>query len=242
MPKEEKYKYIKPNCPRCSSSNTRVDEKKSQLKCQYCGYSGHWEQFFEGTKERVEVQKLFRKGELGGEFHKKPRKSARVYYQEHRVQRLEYGKDYYRTHQQQAKEHYRTHQQQAKEYYQTHRDKILAYTKVHLKKYLSIERNRCKWNARFLAYFHKRQALLASCEINDLTTDEMRFLLEAAQVCAICGKPFDKTDPKKKKTIDHIIPISKNGNHTLSNIQIAHGSCNSKKGNRSYTPLQLVLA
>lgn len=243
MPKEKAFKYIKPRCPKCNSQNTRVDEKKSQLKCQYCGYQGHWIQFFEGEKEREEVQKLFRKGGLEGrKYRKKPKRSAQAYYQEHRVQRLEYGSSYYQKNRTQrldyGENYYRAHQRQAKEYYQIHRDKLLAYSKVHLRIYLKTE----KGKALFLASCHRRRALLASCKINDLTTDEMRLLLDTAQVCAICGKLFDETDSKKKKTIDHIIPVSKNGNHTLSNIQIAHGSCNSKKGNRSYTSLQLVSA
>ena len=32
--------------------------------------------------------------------------------------------------------------------------------------------------------------------------------------------------------IDHIIPLSKDGNHTLTNLQITHPLCNLKKGNR----------
>jgi len=62
-----KYKYIKPKCPRCGSMDTRADEKHSQLKCKRCGYPGHWRQFFEGEKEREEVQKLFRQKKLEGD-------------------------------------------------------------------------------------------------------------------------------------------------------------------------------
>ena len=126
MHKETGFKYIKPSCPRCGSLNTKASGGKRQLNCQYCGYQGYWKQFFEDTKERAAVQKLFK--ELGGEFHKKPRRSAQAYYQEHRVQRLEYGSSYYQKNRTQrlnySKDYYRTHQQQAKEYYQTHRDKI----------------------------------------------------------------------------------------------------------------------
>jgi len=66
MHKEKKYKYIKPSCPRCGSLNTRAKEEISSIKCQHCGYPGHWRQFFEGQKERIEVQKLFNEGKLEG--------------------------------------------------------------------------------------------------------------------------------------------------------------------------------
>jgi len=51
-------------------------------------------------------------------------------------------------------------------------------------------------------------------------------------ICGICGKPikFD-TDPKSKwaLTRDHIIPLSKGGEHSMKNCQIAHRICNSYK-------------
>lgn len=70
MQKEKGYKYIKPSCPRCGSYNTRAVEEISSIKCQHCGYPGHWSQFFEGTKERKAVQKLFTEGRLTGDISK----------------------------------------------------------------------------------------------------------------------------------------------------------------------------
>ena len=77
---------------------------------------------------------------------------------------------------------------------------------------------------------HKRRALLASCKINDLTTPQIRALLSSAHVCAIDKQPFNNNG--RKKSIDHIIPLSKGGNNTLSNIQIICLRCNLKKSNK----------
>jgi 5-methylcytosine-specific restriction endonuclease McrA len=54
--------------------------------------------------------------------------------------------------------------------------------------------------------------------------------------CALCGKPFDFDAAPRTPlsfTIDHIIPRSKGGSHDdLANMQPAHHSCNSARGDR----------
>lgn len=47
-------------------------------------------------------------------------------------------------------------------------------------------------------------------------------------ICQICKLPVERM----KATVDHIIPISQGGLHEYSNVQIAHGPCNSGKGAR----------
>lgn len=54
-------------------------------------------------------------------------------------------------------------------------------------------------------------------------------------ICQICGKPTNPEDIKNGHigrlypTIDHIYPVSKGGNHTWDNVQLAHMYCNSGK-------------
>ena len=54
-------------------------------------------------------------------------------------------------------------------------------------------------------------------------------------ICQLCGKPVDKTDienghiKRNYPTVDHIKPLSKGGNHTWDNVQLAHMSCNAGK-------------
>jgi 5-methylcytosine-specific restriction endonuclease McrA len=47
-------------------------------------------------------------------------------------------------------------------------------------------------------------------------------------ICGICGKPVEHW----RFEIDHVIPLSKGGEHSYANTQIAHGRCNRSKGNR----------
>lgn len=53
-------------------------------------------------------------------------------------------------------------------------------------------------------------------------------LLRQGCLCGICGKNINNL---KDATIDHIIPISKGGHSGLTNLQLAHETCNIKKGN-----------
>lgn len=67
-------------------------------------------------------------------------------------------------------------------------------------------------------------------------------------VCSICGNVCSWKDSEWKDgtfiahnnypSIDHILPISKGGLHSWSNVQLACRGCNSKKGADAYLPIQ----
>jgi 5-methylcytosine-specific restriction endonuclease McrA len=85
----------------------------------------------------------------------------------------------------------------------------------------------------------KRRARQRGAAIRDFTAQQWRAMQELVDHrCTYCGKRC-----KGKLTQDHIVPLSKGGNHTWTNITPACSSCNSKK----YTgpppqPVQLLLA
>lgn len=47
--------------------------------------------------------------------------------------------------------------------------------------------------------------------------------------CGICGLAITK---KAQLTVDHIIPLSRGGDHKQKNLQPAHKQCNWDKGNQ----------
>ncbi|MBE9509114.1 MAG: HNH endonuclease [Chloroflexi bacterium] len=55
-------------------------------------------------------------------------------------------------------------------------------------------------------------------------------------VCQICGQPVHadiKNPDPLSGCIDHKIPISRGGLHSMTNVQLAHLRCNSKKWSRT---------
>lgn len=61
-------------------------------------------------------------------------------------------------------------------------------------------------------------------------------ILLSSNVCAICGKPIDKSlkfPHPMSATVDHIIPIDLGGHPSdISNLQLAHNACNRAKSNK----------
>lgn len=53
--------------------------------------------------------------------------------------------------------------------------------------------------------------------------------------CGICGKSVLLAE----RTIDHIVPVSKGGEHSYANTQLAHSRCNSARGNRGAGQIRL---
>ena len=54
-------------------------------------------------------------------------------------------------------------------------------------------------------------------------------------VCQLCGEPVDpdlKGPDPMCASIDHVVPLSHGGDHSMGNVQLTHLGCNSAKGNR----------
>jgi 5-methylcytosine-specific restriction endonuclease McrA len=71
----------------------------------------------------------------------------------------------------------------------------------------------------------RQRARRVNAPVNDLTAKQWVAMKEAYQHrCVSCGKK------QQRLTQDHLMPLSKGGAHTYSNIVPACRSCNSKKG------------
>lgn len=99
---------------------------------------------------------------------------------------------------------------------QTHWEETLAsrrkWAKVHP------DRNREKENRRRVRKFGNKIEKISFGEIWDRDSG----------ICGICHCYI----ANGKWELDHIVPISKGGQHIYANVQVAHPTCNRKKGAR----------
>ena len=101
----------------------------------------------------------------------------------------------------------------------------------------------CANKARNTKAEHKRRVKINNAMVDDDITVLGLFLRDKG-VCAICGKRCDTNDFEIKgdafvagnnyPSIDHIVPLSKGGEHSWDNVQLTHRICNIRKSDRIY--------
>lgn len=80
-----------------------------------------------------------------------------------------------------------------------------------------------------------RVDLLKSTDDGTATVSILSKMLRETECCQYCGVKMTQDYPVTpyNKTIDHNVPLSRGGKHTLSNISIMCFGCNSAKGQRT---------
>lgn len=61
------------------------------------------------------------------------------------------------------------------------------------------------------------------------STTRKRIVIRDGRRCGLCGHPVAESD---ELHIDHIVPVASGGTNDDSNLQVAHGDCNRRKGAR----------
>lgn len=90
---------------------------------------------------------------------------------------------------------------------------------------------------RLHADLHRDKSRRRRARVKGARSDELVRSVEVLDrdgwICQLCGTPIDKgaewPDPMSK-SIDHVIPVSRGGHHSMDNLQAAHLGCNSRKG------------
>lgn len=86
---------------------------------------------------------------------------------------------------------------------------------------------------KHVARQQKRRAQKLGAFVEDV--DHLVVMERGGWTCALCGKPIepDRSHPDPmSKSVDHIVPLSRGGEHSYSNCQPAHLFCNQSKGAR----------
>ena len=100
-----------------------------------------------------------------------------------------------------------------------------AWAAAHPERHREIKRN---WSKNHPEYWRvqngRRRAYKLAAPRNDLTPAQWREIKDAyGHQCVYCGRKMERL------TQDHIIPLSKGGSHTVSNVVPACLACNRKK-------------
>lgn len=81
---------------------------------------------------------------------------------------------------------------------------------------------------------YKRRAALLSKVIE--TVDRDLIFVRDHGTCGICHKRVGQ----KEISLDHIVPLSRGGDHSYQNIQLAHLICNKSRNNRGASQTRLL--
>lgn len=145
----------------------------------------------------------------------------RKYYKEHKDQYLEYQRKYREEHKEYQKNYQKTNFIQLAAKKKKYAKKNIEHIKKYQKEYFQSEQGK----AAIARGNHKRRTFLKD-SINDLTSEQWEEIKKSQNyACLHCGRK----EPEIKLTRDCIVPVSKGGRYTKSNIQGLCRSCNSKK-------------
>ena len=86
-------------------------------------------------------------------------------------------------------------------------------------------RHKERWRASHRLHQFKRRSNVSTTNDGTVTDSVLRDLY-SKEICTYCNR---KT-PEDKRTIDHVIPLSRGGTHSASNLTMACLSCNCSKG------------
>lgn len=90
------------------------------------------------------------------------------------------------------------------------------------------------YRAKRAAIAQRRRAAIRGAEVERFEHSEV--FERDGWICQLCGDPTDWTthfpDPLSP-SLDHIVPLSRGGEHSRANTQCAHLACNIRKGNRA---------
>lgn len=179
------------------------------------------------------------------------RENTRKYYHEHKIERRIYSKSYAPIRNAKKRADRASNPDKYKEldkkYHLSRKEMRNAQSRKWMKEHPEYHREYYARNAEKLAtksrkwrkshpetprnYAKKRRALLAgAAEIE--TIDRFALVARDGSCCYLCGRILD-INKKRELSVDHVVPISRGGAHTMANLKICCQPCNSRKRDRT---------
>ena len=224
--------FIGDNMKLCSVE--RCNRKLRYKTKKLCNKHYH-DQWYQAHKEQV---KLYQ--ELNKEKRKKYRRN---HYQSNREKEIEQSKQYNKNHKEQTIEYNKQYRKDNKEYYKQYRkdnkERIAKrdrqYTqdnKARIKKYQK------QWYQTLIGKSSRKASKARRRTLEkDLTTAIIQRVYDdnikkyGVLTCCLCFKPIINDDD----SLEHSIPLIREGSNDYENLGIAHLTCNLKKGTKTLT-------
>lgn len=159
--------------------------------------------------------------------------AERAYRETHREERAAYQRAYYEKHRENI-----TAAQRA--YYEAHREEEAARSRARYEanpeREAARKRDWRKANRGLVSVYQARRRALKAGAPRVEKIDRAYVYERDGGRCHICRKKA----PQRGFHLDHLIPLSKGGEHTHDNVAVAHASCNARRG-AGRLPAQLRL-
>ena len=243
--------YVFKKCSKCGewlvASTVNFYKAKSgkyglRGSCKKC-HAKYKKQYYEDNKEKIlEYNKQYYKDNK--EYYKEYREDNKEYYKEYREDNKEYYKEYNKEYYKDNKEYYKEYNKEykkqyyednkeyKKQYYEDNKEKISEHNKQYYKNNKEkISEKRKQYNSTpqgqiVLFNSNVRRRIKEDTQGNGINKDQW---LECMKFfnwkCAYSGKSLNN----KNRTIDHIEPLNKGGEHNIWNLVPMDKSYNSSK-------------
>ena len=196
-------------CTKCNTEkdliefgNLSTTKDGKQFRCKEC----------RNLSARESIQR-------GDSNHKEVLKKS---YQKHKEKRLkekaEYRENNRRLLADKQKEYYRENKEECIEYQKKYR----AYNKERIRDYWKMYRATEQGKTVKRNSDHKRRTLTKN---GDVTVQQLKELYSTAKNCYWCNTKLNKNNTH----LDHFMPLSKGGEHTLTNLVVSCSTCNLQK-------------
>ena len=213
-----KIPYVFKKCTKCSEwlvacglnfNKCKKSKYGLQPKCKSCRKI-YYEQNKDKEKERSKKWRennIEKKKEYDNNYRKnninKKREQSKEYYRKNKENILTYSKYYYSLHKEDI-------QNYNKEYYKTHKEKIKNHVKIYKKEWLKTPNGKA---SRFNDSNKRRE--LKRNQGKGITGEQWLEMMKFFEFK--CAYSNEKLNPNTR-SVDHIIPLSKGGEHEIWNL------------------------
>lgn len=180
--------------------------------CKYCGETKDIS-FFHKNK-RMKDGHINKCGQCVYKYYKEHYEKNPEIKERRKKQNKKVGQNYYLKHRQELREKQRVY---SRIYYLENKEKINAYNKKYSEEHPIMRR--LIWQN-----YHAKKVATGKVSKKEIE----KLIEDSGGICFWCGNKIEEG----KMHLDHIYPLSRGGEHKITNLVVACASCNLRKTNR----------